>query len=188
MSFQDLLIPELINHIAINCDVNSLCKLRLTSKEIRNVIDFDAIKILYIKSVIPEFIHEYIDFNSNFMLNSQHVDIGTKFGIGYIDFFQPNDFINNNYKTNIIYGYDHMSRFFISILYKDLIDSKNKIVTFFQRYSENPPYYVSCQNTFIYSSYCATFYFSYNKKITEIYEILFKLINHGKAENNIKID
>jgi len=105
-------------------------------------------------------------------------------------FIQPIDFINENYKTNIIYGHDSIERFFISILYTDQLTNKQKIVSFFQRYSTDSRYYVSCQNSFIYSTMCATFRFSNNpkEKLTEIYEILFKLMNDGIAESNIESD
>lgn len=191
MSFQDIIIPELINNISLKCDLGSIYKLRLVSNEIKNMIDVNTVKILKMKQIIPEFLHKYINFNSKFMLNSQHIDIGEKFGMtGYIDFIQSSYFINENYKTNIIYGYDNTHRFFISMLYKDQITNKIQIVTFFQRYSEDTRYYVSCQNTFIYSSHCATLRFTYNdsKKLTEIYEILFKLMNEGYAESSIETD
>ena len=191
MSFQDIIIPELINHIGLNCDLSSICNLRLTSKEIKNMIYRNTIKIQYIKSFIPPILHKYINFNSKFILNSQHIYIGEKCGMtGYIDFIQPSDFINENYKTNIIYGYDDTYRFFISLLYTDQLTNKTKIVTFFQRYKADSRYYVSCQNSFIYSTMCATFRFSNNptEKLTEIYEILFKLMNDGIAESTIESD
>ena len=174
MSFQDIIIPELINHIGLKCDVETMCNLRLTSKEIKNIIDVKTIKIQYIKSIIPPILHKYINFNSKFMLNSKHIDIGQKCGMtGYIDFIEPSDFINENYKTNIIYGYDDTYRFFISLLYTDQLTNKTKIVTFFQRYNGDSRFYVSCQNTFIYSSDCATCYFTNNRLIISIIQIQF---------------
>ena len=97
-----------------------------------------------------------------------------------------NKFINENDKTNIVYGYDNVNRFFISVLYKDLLNDKMNIVTFFQRYGDDKGYYVSCQNTFIIDGWCATYRFTDNafNKLTEIYEILFKLINEGNATND----
>lgn len=191
MSFQDLVIPELINNISLKCDLSSLCKLRLVSNEINNMIDINTMKILRMKETIPAFFHKYINFTSNFMINSQNINIGDKCGMtGYIDFIQPIDFINENYETNIIYGHDSIERFFISILYTDQLTNNQKIVTFFQRYSTDSRYYVSCQNSFIYSTMCATFRFSSNptEKLTEIYEILFKLMNDGIAESTIESD
>lgn len=191
MSFQDLIIPELINNISLKCDLSSLCKLRLVSNEINNMIDINTMKILKMKETIPAFFHKYINFTSNFMINSQNINIGDKYGMtGYIDFIQPHYFINANYKTNIIYGHDSIDRFFISILYTDQLTNNQKIVTFFQRYSTDSTYYVSCQNSFIYSTMCATFRFSNNptEKLTEIYEILFKIMNDGIAESNIESD
>jgi hypothetical protein len=191
MSFKDLIIPELINHIGLKCDIVSICNLRQTSTEIKNMIDINTMKILKMKEIIPHFLHKYINFNSKFILNSRNINIGDKYGMtGYIDFIKPSDFINENYKTNIIYGYDNMTRFFISILYTDQLTDEQKIVTFFQRYTKDSRYYVSCQSTFIYSTLCANFYFSdnNNKKLTEIYETLFKLINHGFAESTVESD
>jgi hypothetical protein len=192
MSFQDIILPELINHIGLKCDLVSICNLRQTSIEIKNMIDINTMKILKMKEIIPDFLHKYINFNSKFILNSRNINIGDKSGMtGYIDFIKPSNFINENYKTNIIYGYDNMSRFFISILYNDQLTNKTQIVTFFQRYTSDSRYYVSCQNTFIYSSHCATCCFTNNdskKKLTEIYEILFKLINDGIAESTIESD
>ena len=46
MSFQDLIIPELINNISLKCDLSSICKLRQASNEIKNMIDINTIKIL----------------------------------------------------------------------------------------------------------------------------------------------
>jgi hypothetical protein len=191
MSFQDLVIPELINNISLKCDLSSLYKLRLVSNEIKNMIDINTMIILKMKEIIPSFFHKYINFSSNFMLNSRYINIGDKCGMtGYIDFIQPIDFINENYNTNIIYGHDSIERFFISILYTDQLANKQKIVSFFQRYSTDSRYYVSCQNSFIYSTMCATFRFSNNptEKLTEIYEILFKLMNEGIAESTIESD
>lgn len=187
MNFRDLVIPELINLVASKCDLQTLDKLSSASNNIKNMID-DDIKIKKIKEIIPEFLHKYINFNSKFMLNSKNIDIGDRFGFtGYIDFIRPENFINENYKTNIIYGYDNINRFFISILYKDLLNDETKIVTFFQRYSSDTTYYVSCQNTFIMSGWCATFRFTNNafEKLTIIYEIMFRLINEGVATNDI---
>lgn len=186
MSFQDLVIPELINLVASKCDLKSIDKLCLVSNEIKNMLD-DHVKIKKIKEVIPEFFHKYINFNSKFILNSKNIDIGDNYGItGYIDFIRHNHFINENDKTNIVYGYDNVNRFFISVLYKDLLNDKMNIVTFFQRYGTDKKYYVSCQNTFIMNGWCATYRFTNNTfdKLTEIYEILFKLINEGVATND----
>ena len=125
------------------------------------------------------------------MLNSKNISIGDKFGLtGYIDFIESRHFINDNFKTNIIYGHDNINRFFISVLYKNLVTDKIQIVTFFQRYSTDSRYYVSCQDSFIYPTSCATFRFTDNdsEKLTEIYEILFKLMNEGIAESTIESD
>ena len=89
MSFQDLIIPELINNISLKCDLHSICKLRLVSNEIKNMIDMNTLKILKMKEIIPAFFHKYINFSSKFMLNSQHIDLGDKSGMTRL--FNPYD-------------------------------------------------------------------------------------------------
>ena len=183
MSFQDVAIPELINIIASKCNLSSVEKLGLSSSKIKDMINDDII-VEKIKEIFPIFLHKYIDFNSPYIKNSKNIDIGDNFGMtGYIDFIRPHHFINDEYKTNVIYGYDNVDRFFISVLYKDLLMNETKIATFFQRYSSDKRFYVSCQNTFISSSYCATFCFmnDHSQKLTEFYDVLFKLLNEGVA-------
>jgi len=186
MSFQDFAIPELINLVASKCDLNNLEKLECVSKNIKNMID-DNVKIEKMKEVIPQLLHRYINFNSEFMLNSKCINIGDRYGFtGYIDFITNSDFINDNYKTNIIYGYDNVDRFFISILYRNQVTDSLKIVTFFQRYSIDSSFYVCCQNTFIMECWCATFRFTTNPldTMSENYHILFNLINNGISAND----
>lgn len=182
MAFQQLLIPDLINTIALNCDIDTLQKLSLTKKEIKNMIDKNII-IEKMKDIFPEFLHKYINFDSEYMLNAKNMDIPHKYSFtGYIDFIEFKNFDNEDYKTNILYGYDHYNRFYISVLYNDLILNKKNIVTFFQRYSEQKTYFVSCQNSFISPSYCATWNFIYSDQtLTKYYSILFKLLNEGIA-------
>jgi len=186
MSFQDFAIPELINLVASKCDLYDLEKLECVSKNIKNMID-DNVKIEKMKEVIPQLLHKYINFNSKFMLNSKNINIGDRFGFtGYIDFFRKSDFITDSYRTNIIYGYDNADRFFISILYKNQLNDSEKIVTFFQRYTTQSNFYVSCQNTFIIEGWCATYVFTNNHydKLCECYQILFNLINNGVSTND----
>jgi len=187
MSFQDILIPDLINNIAYQCDIDTITKLAQTKKEISDMIDKNII-IEKIKEIFPKFFHKYINFNSKYLVNAKHMDIPNKCSFtGYIDFIQLENFVNDNYKTNILYGYDNYSRFYISILYRDLIINNIKIVTFFQRYIEQKSYFVSCQHTFISSTYCATWNFRYtDQTLTEYYDILFQLINEGIANYNNK--
>jgi hypothetical protein len=190
MAFQDISIPELINLVATKCDIHTLNKLCSVSKNMENMIDND-IKIKKIKEIIPNFLHAYIDFNSKYMLNAKNINIGDTYGMtGYIDFISLNHFINENDKTNIVYGYDNSNRFFISLLYKDILNDKNKIVTFFQRYTNEHRYFVSCQNTFIIDNSCVTHLFTNSDFITlsEIYKILFTLINYGVAKNQVDSD
>ena len=188
MNFQDLVIPELMNLIASKCDLQTIDKLSLVSNNIKNMID-DNVKIEKMKEIIPQLLHKHINFNSKFILNSKNIIIGERFGLtGYIDFFRKSDFINDSYKTNIIYGYDNTKRFFISILYKDELNDSEKIVTFFQRYTNQTNFYVSCQNTFIWECWCATYVFTNNHydRLEECYQILFTLINNGVATNDIQ--
>jgi hypothetical protein len=190
MSFQDLVIPELINLVASKCDLNALQNLSLVSKDIDEILDVE-IKVQKIKETIPEFFHRYIDFKSEHILKSRNINIGNKYSFtGYIDFIRFNNFTNEDYKTNIVYGYDYVNRFFISILYKDMLTNEKKIVTFFQRYDSDKSYYVSCQNTFIWESLCATHRFTNSKYETlpEVYRILFTLINEGSALNSVDSD
>ena len=156
MSFQDFAIPELINLVASKCNLYDLEKLECVSKNIKNMID-DNVKIQKMKEVIPQLLHKYINFNSKFMLNSKHKTIG-----------------------------DNADRFFISILYKDELNDSEKIVTFFQRYTNQSNFYVSCQNTFIIEGWCATYVFTSNQydKLCECYQILFNLINNGVSAND----
>ena len=186
MAFQDIFIPELMNLVATKCDMDTLQKLCGVSKNMESMIDND-VKIKKIKEIIPDFLHMYIDFNSKYMLNSKNINIGDKYGMtGYIDFISSSHFINENDKTNIVYGYDNAKRFFISILYKDLLHNKIKIVTFFQRYTNETRFFVSCQNTFIMDNSCVTHLFTNSEFVTlsKIYQILFKLINHGIATSD----
>jgi hypothetical protein len=190
MAFQDISIPELINLVATKCDIHTLNKLCSVSKNMENMIDND-IKIKKIKEIIPDFLHAYIDFNSKYMLNAKNINIGDTYGMtGYIDFISLKHFINENDKTNIVYGYDNSKRFFISLLYKDILNDKNKIVTFFQRYSNEHRYFVSCQNTFIIDNSCITHLFTNSdfNTLSKIYQILFTLINYGVAKNDVDSD
>ena len=190
MSFQDLVIPELINLVASKCDIVALQNLSCVSKYINEIID-DDIKVQKIKEIIPEFFHRYIDFKISHILKAKNINIGNKYSFtGYIDFIRFNNFSNDDYKTNIVYGYDNVDRFFISILYKDMLTNENKIVSFFQRYGCDKSYYVSCQNSFIWASLCATHRFTISKfeTLPEVYRILFTLINEGSALNGVDSD
>ena len=100
----------------------------------------------------------------------------------YIDFIKYSDFEN----TNIIYGYDKFSRFYISVKYKnDNINDENNdenneyITTFFQRYTDDLFFYVCCQNTFL--SFVGTENFLNDKTENDQFIILFELLLYGKS-------
>jgi hypothetical protein len=186
MSFKDIGIPELINLVASKCDLSTINKLSHASNELQQMID-PKIKIEKIKNIFPICFHPFINFGSEFILNSQNIELGDKYGMtGYIDFIRQKHFINEHFKTNIVYGYDASNRFFISILYYDVLVGKYKIITVFQRYSLDPTFFVSCQNTFIVSSFCATIRLTnpadVHQNVSEVYRILFKLMNDGNAK------
>ena len=182
MSIQDILISDIFNLVVDKCNINSINLLNNTSLKINEIIDKSIIS-KKIKEYFPDYLHKFIDYNK-FIINAVNLDLGDKFGFtGYIDFISKKNFINDNYKTNILFGYDSANRFFISILYDistvDNIKKEYNIVTFFQRYTENIYGYVSCQKTFIYESYVQTHNFQYNKNLGDQYEVLFDLLNNG---------
>lgn len=191
MSIQDILTNDIFNLVVDNCDIKTINLLNNTSLKINEIID-KAIIAKKIKEYFPIYLHKFINFNK-FTINAINIDLGDKIGFtGYIDFITKINFINDNYKTNILFGYDKANRFFISILYDvfslDLKNKikENKIVTFFQRYSDNKYGYVSCQNTLIYESYVQTHNFQYNNNLGDQYEVLFDLLNDGSSVKDNK--
>lgn len=191
MSIQDILINDIFNLVVDKCNINSINLLNNTSLKINEIIDKSIIS-KKIKEYFPDYLHKFIDYNK-FIINAVNLDLGDKIGFtGYIDFISKKNFINDNYKTNILFGYDNYNRFFISILYDvyslDLENKikENKIVTFFQRYSDNKYGYVSCQNTLIYESYVQTHNFQYNNILGDQYEVLFDLLNNGSSVKDNK--
>ena len=190
MSFQDILTKDIFNLVVDKCDVKTINLLNNTNLEINKMIDKSIIE-KKIKEYFPIYLHKFIDFNK-FIINAVNINLGNKIGFtGYIDFILKKNFINDNNKTNILFGFDCASRFFISILY-DVYSSDNKkikennIVTFFQRYSENKYRYVSCQNTLIYDSYVQVHNFNYNNNLGDQYIVLFELLNNGFCVNDNK--
>ena len=190
MSIQDILNNDIFNLVINNCDINTINLLNNTSLKINEIID-KSIIAKKIKEYIPDYLHKFIDFNK-FIINAVNLDLGDKIGFtGYIDFISKKNFINDNYKTNILFGFDCASRFFISILYDVFsFDNKkikeNNIVTFFQRYSDNKYSYVSCQNTLIYDSYVQVHNFNHNNNLGDQYIVLFELLNNGFCVNDNK--
>ncbi len=183
MSFQDILTNDIFNLIVEKCDIKTINLLYNTNIVLNKIINKSIIE-KKIKEYFPIYLHKFIDFNK-FILNAVNLDLGDKIGFtGYIDFISKKNFINDDYKTNILFGFDCTNRFFISILYDVFsIDNKkikeNKIVTFFQRYSDNKYSYVSCQNTLIYDSNVQTHNFANTCKFGDQYIVLFELLNNG---------
>jgi len=189
MSFQDILTNDIFNLVVDKCDIKTINLLFNTNIVINKIIDKSIIQ-KKIKEYFPIYLHKFIDFNK-FILNAVNLDLGNKIGFtGYIDFISKKNFINDDYKTNILFGFDCANRFFISILYDIFsVDKKkikqNKIVTFFQRYSGNIPVYVSCQNTLICDNYVQTHNFR-NDNLRDQFIVLFQLLNNGYSLHDDK--
>lgn len=139
---------------------------------------------------IPQFIQKNIQ-NINKCLE---INIGGRRGsTGYIDYLQKEDFINNH---NIIYGYDNASRFFISLLYRKIsLDNINKkyedhnIMTLFQRYTNEPSFFVSCGDTFIHKSDVQTYNFSNtDNPMPTQFDHFFNLINNKQISITYNIN
>ena len=139
---------------------------------------------------IPQFIAKHIKDVSKYL----QVDIGQRQGItDYIDFLTKEDFLNN---TNVIYGFDNANRFFISVLFKNItqdnLNDKNEsntkeynIMTLFQRYSNEPYFFVSCGDTFIWKGDVISYHFlkkdrNINIPLPNQYANFFRLINDGE--------
>jgi hypothetical protein len=129
------------------------------------------------------------------------INIGEKMGMtGYIDFLTKGDFTNNNNNNyNVVYGRDVTKRFFISVLYKDIPnnipnnikdededkDKDHNIMTLFQRYTNEPYFFVSCADTFIWKGdiQMHNFYnndYHIDKYVPRQFTDFFTLINNGK--------
>lgn len=130
---------------------------------------------------IPNFIKKNIKSINKCL----EVKIGDRFGMtGYVDFLQKEDFVNHN----VIFGKDIVNRFFISVLYKDITNTGHpktyhddyKIMTIFQRYTNDNHFFVSCGDTFIYKGDTQTHNFLQNdidKPIPVQFKHFFHLIN-----------
>ena len=143
---------------------------------------------------IPTFITKNI-VNLNKCLE---INIGGRKGsTGYIDYLKKEDFTNN---YNIVYGYDNATRFFISLLYRKVIDGNenNKfdnynIMTLFQRYTDDATFFVSCGDTFIHKNNVQTYRFNNMNNNTdnpmpEQFEHFFKLINNKQINISINVN
>ena len=186
------LSTDLVEKILNNCDYNTILNYYKTNKiqySIKNMELLERKKqINLLKNNFPIFFHNIINFDS--IIHAAKINLNNRMGFtGYIDFISYNDFKENH--SNILYGYDCVNRFFISIMYD--VDSnifhkkpKNKIITFFQRYSDNNKIYVNCGTSFIYYSYVNTYNFL--QEPPKQYQILFNLLNNNKAHYNHEND
>lgn len=177
---------DLVEKILNNCDYNTILNYYTTNKIQYSIKNMKLLerkkKIELIKNTFPIFFHNIINFDS--IIHASKINLNNRIGFtGYIDFISYNDFKENN--SNILYGNDCVNRFFISIMYD--VDSnifhnklKNKIITFFQRYSDNNKIYVNCGTSFIYHSYVNTYNFI--QEPPKQYQILFDLLNYNKAQ------
>lgn len=145
---------------------------------------------------IPKFLQKNIK-NINKCLE---INIGERRGItDYIDFLKKDDFINN---YNVIYGRDYAKRFFISVLYnevnintkehdenKETKQEKEEIMTLFQRYTNEPYFFVSCGNTFIHKSDVRIHnFYNTDKPIPKQFEYFFNLINNEQISITYNIN
>ena len=104
---------------------------------------------------------------------------------GYIDFLRKDDFANHN----VIYGKDNTNRFFISVLYKQIrgpnYTRDYNIMTLFQRYANEPYYFISCGDTFIYKGDIQTHHFLQNNienPLPTQFQRFFQLINNTEIQ------
>jgi len=148
---------------------------------------------------IPHFIQK----NIHNIHKCVKVDIGSKLGpTNYIDFLTKEDFINNG-NRRVIYGEDVNKRFFISVLYKQIFPEINNkdiqktnlqykdhnIMTLFQRYTNEPSFFVSCGDTFIWKGDIKTHNFCNSVNvIPEQFTNFFTLINNGELNITYNIN
>ena len=151
------LSTDLLERILNKCDYNTIINYYVTNKTQYSIKNMELLErkkqIELIKNNFPKIFHNIINFDS--IIHAVKINLDDRIGFtGYIDFISYNDFKKNN--SNILYGYDCVNRFFISIMYdvdSNIFHNKlnNKIITFFQRYSDNKRFYVNCNTSFIYS-------------------------------------
>ena len=119
---------------------------------------------------IKQLLAPYI--NPDKLANATVYNIGNRIGAtGYIDFIKPNDFPEN---CNLMYGVDIYNRNFLTYNYKDE-HGKDHVMTLFQRYSDQPYFFVNCCNS-LANSYVRTSNFK-NNIINEYHKYMFTLIN-----------
>jgi hypothetical protein len=165
------------------------------------------IKYDFCKKRLNEYPSQFFDyFNPIKLYNTKKINLGNRIGsTHYIDFINLSDFKKNN--TNILRGIDIFNRPFLSLLYNDNLRSsidelnvdksfKNKkIITLFQRYSDNK-YNWTIGGDQLVGKYISSLYFDYNilYKSDEPINILKDLFNNNKTsysyiyfDNNIYI-
>jgi hypothetical protein len=125
---------------------------------------------------IPYFLKEYLK-NPSMKECNVHTRMGST---DYIDYITENDFKISN--TNAIYGYDCASRFFISVLYKIQDGNKDdfpRIMTVFQRYTNEEHFYVSCSDIFKFCDIQTCNFSTGNVPNSFLY--FFELIKNGNV-------
>jgi hypothetical protein len=147
------------------------------------------------KIYIQQSLQNIMDYNCKIL------DIRERFGnTGYIDFIKQSEVTEN-----IMKGIDDNERPFIVFKAEFVYNTNNtntnnkntKIIkktftTFFQRYTGEDHFFVSCQTGFENYNSCITANFNnFDKELDNEYNILFKLLNEGstiETFDNIKYE
>jgi len=166
------------------CDYYTLISMKYINKNFYKIFElylhgiYRSKKLEFVKNSLQKnkfksfFIKE---LNEDIILNLRYLNIKNKISYnGYIDFIEKKDFDKLN--TNIVYGYDMHDRFFLSFLfytkYKERVYFK--ILTIFQRYSNDENFYISCQDK-LYN-------YPYNEKLYVINDKIYSF-NEGFIKN-----
>lgn len=173
-----------ILHIIFSfCDFRTLNSIKNTNKNFFKkikesfILEYDCKKLEFVKDILQKTKFKKVfmnELNKDVIFNLRYLDIKNRISYdGFINFIEKKDFDQLN--TNIVYGYDFHDRFFISILFHTTYKNRiyYKILTIFQRYSNNENYYISSQDK-LYN-------YPFNEKI---YVINDKI--HSLNENFIK--
>jgi len=195
---------DILNNVILYCDFKTLNSIKNINKFFFNVITFTfeniyrSKKLKYVKNIlhINKFKIFFMDrLSDDNILNLRQFNIKNRISYtGYIDFIQKKDFDKLN--TNIIYGYDMHDRFFLSFLFYTKYKNNiyYKILTIFQRYSNDENFYVTCQDKLYNYPYVEKLYilnntiYSFNDQfIKDIFSLLNdkKLIIKNKNHNYI---
>jgi len=110
--------------------------------------------------------------------NAQVYDIKEQKGMtDYIDFIKSTDFPEN---CNLMYGNDCYRRFFLSHHYTD--NNNNYVMTMFQRYTDDPDFYVNGGNSLASCHVQTSNFSSKYKKINKYHQHFFDLINNQSID------